>query len=61
MSSLKVRSHGVAVAAFFCFLFWPQQLDYIVTHGVIHTVAAAVLPHRMGSEPILCSSGSGIM
>ena len=31
----KVRSHGAAAAAFFIFLM--QQLDYIVTNGVICT------------------------
>ena len=32
--ALKARSHSAAAAAFFL----PQQLDYIVTNGVIHTV-----------------------
>ena len=62
-SHRKVHSHGAAAAAFFLFFFAATIGLHCNKWSHLHCTAAAatvaVLPHRMGLEPILC--GSGIM
>ena len=58
-----VCSHGTDVATIFAAingLHW-IQCEYSHCAAVAAAVSVAAVPHKVGSEPILCGCGSGIM
>ena len=59
---LKIRSQGAAEASiFFAATNGWHWIQCECSHCVAWAVTAAVVPHKMGSEPISCGCGSSIM